>query len=357
MRYSSKVEIILHPINNLNPGISVIICCYNSSKRLPKTIKHLALQQVPATVKWEVIIVDNASTDDTALTAKTEWEKYNLNNLPFHIVNQPVAGLSHARDMGLSCARYEYLLFCDDDNWLFDDYIERVFQIMSNDSHIGVLGGCGLIEAEQPASLSDKLLESTTVWGPQTWAADSHWVYGAGSVYRKSILLELKKANWRQVTTGRIGKKLLSGEDVEMCLMIYLMGYKIIADDNLKFKHFVPLSRQNIAYVLKAAFWLNYSSVLLNGYFTLVNNKRSIEQSINHDLFSATKSLARFMGNLLYQKAIKFRPISIEQKILYNQKRGQLKSLITNRRLIKDQYQHIKQILKVVKAPLEVADH
>lgn len=341
----------------MSTGVSVIVCCYNSSERLPETIKHLALQKVPVTVKWEVIIVDNASTDGTAATAKAEWEKYNLHDVPFLIVNQPIAGLSHARDKGLSYAGYEYLLYCDDDNWLFDDYVERVFQIMSNDSQIGVLGGCGLIEAEQPALLPERLLESTTVWGPQTWAADSHWVYGAGSVYRKSILLELKKANWRQVTTGRIGKKLLSGEDVEMCLMNYLMSYKIIADDNLKFKHFVPLSRQNIAYVLKAAFWLNYSSVLLNGYFTLVNDKRSIEQSINHDLFSTTKSLARFMFSLSYQKAVQFRPISIEQKILYYQKCGQLKSLLANRSLIKDQYQHIKQILKVVKASQEVADH
>jgi glycosyltransferase involved in cell wall biosynthesis len=332
----------------LSPGISVIVCCYNSSKRLPLTIKHLALQQ--AAVKWEVIIVDNASTDGTATTAAAEWEKYKLTNVPFSVLSQPIAGLSHARDMGLSYARYEYLLFCDDDNWLFDDYIERAFKIMNCDSQIGVLGGCGVIEAEQPALISEDLLKFTTVWGPQIWAADSHWVYGAGAVYRKSILLELKNANWRQVTTGRIGKKLLSGEDVEICLMNYLMGYKIIADDNLKFKHFVPHQRQNINYILKVAFWLNYSSVLLNGYFALVNdNKRPIEQIINHDLLSAAKSLIKLTVNLFYQKVIRFRPVSVEQKISYYQKSGQLKSLLTNRQLIKNQYQHIKQLLKTVK--------
>lgn len=341
----------------MSPGISVIVCCYNSSERLPETIKYLASQQVPAAVQWEVIIVDNASTDGTAAIATAEWEKYNLTNVPFSVVKQPVAGLSHARDMGLSNARYEYLLFCDDDNWLCDDYIERSFKIMNSDSQIGVLGGCGLIEAEQPTILSEELLKFTTVWGPQTWAADSHWVYGAGAVYRKSILLELKNANWRQVTTGRIGKKLLSGEDVEICLMNYLMGYKIIADDNLKFKHFVPHQRQNINYILKVAFWLNYSSALLNGYFALVNKKQSIEQVINHDLLSAAKSLAKFTGNLFYQKMVKFQAISIEQKISYYQKLGQLKSLSTNRQLIKDQYQHIKQLLKVVKTAQAFTSH
>lgn len=341
----------------MNSGVSIIVCCYNSSKRLPETVKHLALQKVPAHINWEVIIVDNASTDGTAATARAECRKYNLTEVPFSVVSQPIAGLSHARDMGLNHARYEYLLFCDDDNWLSDDYIERAFKIMNNDSQIGVLGGCGLIEAEQPALLSESLLKFTTVWGPQTWAANSHWVYGAGSVYRKSILLELKNANWCQVTTGRIGKKLLSGEDVEICLMSHLMGYKIIADDNLKFKHFVPLKRQNITYILKAAFWLNYSSALLNGYFALVNNKRSIEQTINHDLLSATKSLAKCTVNLFYQKVIRFRSISIEQKISYYQKCGQLKSLLTNRQLIKNQYQHIKQLLKIVKTAQAFTSH
>lgn len=341
----------------MNSGISVIVCCYNSGKRLPETIKHLALQQVPVAVKWEVIIVDNASTDDTAGIATAEWDKYKLPNVPFNVVNQPVAGLSHARDMGLSYARYEYLLFCDDDNWLCDDYIERCFKIMNSDGQIGVLGGCGLIEAEQPPMLSEELMKFTTVWGSQTWVADSHWVYGAGSVYRKSILLELKNANWHQVTTGRIGKKLLSGEDVEICLMNYLMGYKIIANDSLRFKHFVPLQRQNIDYILKVAFWLNYSSALLNGYFALVNNKQPIEQVINHDLLSAAKSLAKFTGNLFYQRAVKFQPISIEQKISYYQKLGQLKSLLTNRQMIKQQYQHIKQLLKVVKTAQAATSH
>jgi glycosyltransferase involved in cell wall biosynthesis len=342
----------------LNSGVSIIVCCYNSSERLPETIKHLALQKVPVPIKWEIIIIDNASTDSTAITAAAEWEKYDLTNVSFNIVNQPLAGLSHARDMGLSYARYEYLLFCDDDNWLCDDYVERAFKIMNSDNQIGVLGGYGLIEAQQPAILSEELLKFTTVWGSQTWAADSHWVYGAGSVYRKSILLELKNANWRQVTTGRIGKKLLSGEDVEICLMNHLMGYKIIADDNLKFKHFVPLKRQNIDYILKVAFWLNYSSVLLNGYFALVNNnKQTIEQIINHDLLSAVKSLAKFTIKLFYQKALKFQAVSIEQKISYYQKCGQLKSLLTNGPLIKHQYQHIKQLLMVVKTAQTFTSH
>ena len=52
-------------MNSHASGVSVIVCCYNSAQRLQETIKHLAQQQVPALINWEVIIVNNASTDAT----------------------------------------------------------------------------------------------------------------------------------------------------------------------------------------------------------------------------------------------------------------------------------------------------
>jgi len=56
-----------------NEGISVVIACHNSSKRLPQTLEHVKQQNVPEHVQWEVIIVDNASTDNTAQIAQSIW--------------------------------------------------------------------------------------------------------------------------------------------------------------------------------------------------------------------------------------------------------------------------------------------
>jgi len=57
-----------------NPGVSVIICCYNSVKRLPVTLAHLKSQVVFGQIPWEVIVIDNASTDRTAEVAKNYGE-------------------------------------------------------------------------------------------------------------------------------------------------------------------------------------------------------------------------------------------------------------------------------------------
>ena len=48
------------------PGVSVVICCHNSGKRLPETLRHLAAQVVEEGIPWEVVIVDNASTDGSS---------------------------------------------------------------------------------------------------------------------------------------------------------------------------------------------------------------------------------------------------------------------------------------------------
>ena len=47
-------------------GISVVVCCYNSIARIGETLTYLSNQKVPADVAWEIVLVDNASTDRTA---------------------------------------------------------------------------------------------------------------------------------------------------------------------------------------------------------------------------------------------------------------------------------------------------
>ncbi|MBC7913686.1 MAG: glycosyltransferase family 2 protein [Pyrinomonadaceae bacterium] len=327
-------------------GVSVIICCYNSAGRLPETIKHLAEQQVPSRIPWEVIVINNASKDDTANLAFEEWSKYNLADVNFTVEDQPIPGLIHARKKGIEIARYEYLLFCDDDNWLNAHYISTAFTIMNSDKLIGVLGGCGIVEAEQPVHLSEDLLKQTTVSGAQSWALTDHWVYGAGALYRKSILVSLTNKGWEQITTGRTGSKLVSGEDVEICFMIYLSGYKIIADDRLTFKHFVPLKRQSTAFIIHMAFWLSYTNVLLNSYYAIIHkNKHPIKKNIDDWFWNISKTVIK---QLILQSCKSFKvweKPTTEQKIAIQSIRGTFYGLLLNRKKIVTHHYLIKNIL------------
>ena len=97
----------------MDKGISVIVCCYNSALRLPETIRHISLQIVESDIDWEVIIVNNTSADETTRVANEEFTKYN--SITYKIVDQPIAGLSAARALGIEVSEFEYLIFCDDE--------------------------------------------------------------------------------------------------------------------------------------------------------------------------------------------------------------------------------------------------
>lgn len=103
------------------PSVSVIICTHNNAGSLRKTL--LAFGQVRLPKEWnvELIVVDNASTDETAVVSKEV-----VHGLPISYVFEAEKGLSNARNAGLKAARGEALLFTDDDVIPSRDWIERM---------------------------------------------------------------------------------------------------------------------------------------------------------------------------------------------------------------------------------------
>ena len=328
-------------------GVSVIICCYNSAAHLPDTLKHLAMQRVPAGILWEVIVIDNASTDNTFQVAAQEWEKYIIPNVSFQLLTQPIPGKSHAYKIGIEAAKYEYILTCDDDNRLCADYVSIAYEVMCADNKIGVLGGCGIFDPEQPAWADIEKYKLSYVNGPQTWTSTAHWVYGAGSVCRKSIFIDLYNKGWQQITSGRNGSKLIGGEDVEICFIFYISGYKIIANDLLTFHHFVPLKRQNLKYILNLQYWISYSYVLLNNYLMVMDDdKRSVQKKLNDWFIYNIKALVMFTVKLASQKLIKRQPLSVDEKLKLQSHLGSLISIFNNRKKIVKHHSQLIDLLK-----------
>jgi glycosyltransferase involved in cell wall biosynthesis len=103
-------------------GVSIIICCHNSSTKLPATLSHLRKQQVPRELPWEVVVVDNASTDGTSCVALNNWPQDAPTTL--RVVTEKRLGLSHARTRGLLEAKYEIVSFIDDDNWVCSSWVK-----------------------------------------------------------------------------------------------------------------------------------------------------------------------------------------------------------------------------------------
>ena len=234
----------------INRGISVIICCYNSAARLPETLKYIAYQNV-RDIPWEVIIVDNNSTDNTSEVALREWEKYNV-PVCFKVATEQNAGLSYARKKGVDESKYAFLLFCDDDNWLQQDYIRYAYEIMSEDETIGVLGGKsrGAFETDEPFWFR-KFGQAYAVGKPNKTSGIVNartYIAGAAMVVRRQVLQLLESLAFTPLLTGRKGKLLTSGEDSELCLLILFLGYNLYYDERLEFIHFITTKRLSWKY-------------------------------------------------------------------------------------------------------------
>lgn len=265
-------------------GVSIVICCYNSATRLPQTLQHIAAQKVPAGIAWELLVVNNRSTDDTAGVAAHFFNTHP--GISGRVLHEEEPGLSYARQKGFDHAQYDYIILCDDDNWLNPDYVRLSFEIMESDPLIGSLGGWGkpVLESDSPAWFQH--YEEYYATGPQSGQSGDithtrSFVYGAGSVFSRTALMQLKRQGFQNLLTDRKGNSLVSGGDNELGYALVLAGYKIWYDERLQFQHFIPASRLSLSYFLKLVKYNAYSKFLLIPYDDLIHrrNKKKYKYS------------------------------------------------------------------------------
>ena len=281
----------------MNKGISIVICTYNGSQLLPATLHHIARQQVPSRVDWEVIVVDNASTDDSANVAAHTWSTLAC-TAPLTVTHQPIPGLNHAREMGFDMASFEYILMCDDDNWLDQNYLATALDIMDKNPEIGMLGGNGklIYEVTPPAWVVKYPIHANGPQANKSGLAKEYGVYGAGSVMRKAAYIRIRKAGFKFLLTDRLGSQLSSGGDFELCHGLAMAGYLIWYDERLVFSHFITANRITWSYYVN---YLNQDSLS----FTVLEPYGIFLKKGSHSLliFWATllKNFIYFTGSFL----------------------------------------------------------
>ncbi|MEO8664374.1 MAG: glycosyltransferase, partial [Ignavibacteria bacterium] len=258
-------------------GVSIVICCHNSSGLLPETLRHISMQKVRSYVQWETIVVDNASTDNTAQAALNEWSKYGKScKGPLRVVKQPVPGLSAAREKGIEESKYEYIIFCDDDNWLDENYLQNVVTVMRDNKKVAVIG-CkteAVCEIEPPVWFDKWKNWSYAVGDQADKAGDITWsrgfVWGAGMVLRKEALNKLYPDGFKSLLTDRKGKELASGGDTELCYALRLAGWRIWYEPKLTLKHYMTKPRLTWQYFLKLWKGFGISTVGLDTYLNII---------------------------------------------------------------------------------------
>ncbi len=89
---------------------SVVVCTRNQCAKLARMLASMAAMTVPPGLAWELLVVDNGSTDATPATIAAFADR-----LPIRRVGQPLAGLSNARNAAIAAATGRYIAWTDDD--------------------------------------------------------------------------------------------------------------------------------------------------------------------------------------------------------------------------------------------------
>lgn len=195
---------------------SFITCTYNRDKYIGQTLQSVCDQKYPDN-NYEIIVIDNNSTDNTASICKEFRAEYpNKNFRYFKEMNQ---GLSFALNRGIKEAQGEYLIFVDDDETIIPQHLERL------DNHLrtypeAVLCGTPVIpvyEIPEPKWMSrftQRLIGGYFDQGKEVKILEAKNYPGTGHTIIKKELYE-RYGNYN-TELGRKGTSLIGAEDKDM---------------------------------------------------------------------------------------------------------------------------------------------
>ncbi|RUS42677.1 glycosyltransferase family 2 protein [Cohnella sp. AR92] len=234
---------------------SVAICTHNRASDVREALLSLAPQRFGDS--FEVIVVDNGSTDQTAQTVQ---EFGRTASFPVHYVYEGRLGLSVARNRAIREAKGEFILFLDDDAVASPDWIGGIVSVFDKDPKIGCVGGRiePAWEGEAPDWLPE---ENRSLYTILDYSAevremrDSAMPYGANVAFRRSIFDSM--AMFRE-DLGRVGSNLLSSEESE--LIERIRGkYSVYYTPHASVLHKIPRSRMNRKWLLRRIYWQGVS--------------------------------------------------------------------------------------------------
>ena len=146
----------------MSPRISIIVPCYNSARTIERTIHSVLMQNC---VDWELILVDDGSSDDTAQRIRS------IPDRRIHLIQQENRGPSAARNNGINHASGDWICFLDSDDMLLPRALDTLLAATNATSDIII--GCFQFHDHPVSSIShttpvhlgsERLAANTLFW-------------------------------------------------------------------------------------------------------------------------------------------------------------------------------------------------
>jgi glycosyltransferase involved in cell wall biosynthesis len=209
-------------------SVSIIICTHNRADSLKLTLESLARLEVPAGHWVELIVVDNASTDETAKTVQTA----HLPNLPLCYFHESRRGKSVSLNAALKIAKGEIILWTDDDVRVPLDWIARMCELIER-GEADVVGGEVVLA---PHLERDWLMPFHRLWLADTRELPKERLpFGVNMAFHRRVLQAVPSLD-SELGPGTLG----SGEEILFCLQLVQAGFRIVPVSCAVEHHFEP---------------------------------------------------------------------------------------------------------------------
>jgi glycosyltransferase involved in cell wall biosynthesis len=247
-------------------SISAVVCTYNRRGPLLEAIKSLLEQDLPRSA-YEIIVVDNASTDGTSELVRERFAS--VPNL--RLVHEPRQGIAIARNRGARECRSNIAAYLDDDAIAPPDYLRRFVELFAHlEPTPAVVGGemAPIFGAARPAWLTNEVLRWASSWlgwstEPCYLVADgTQWLCETNSAYRVDTLM---KVGGFPENLGRVGESLLASEG-HVNIVLHHAGFPTYFDPRIVVLHHVPAERMTRTWFRRRAFWQGVSCVVVRDY-------------------------------------------------------------------------------------------
>ncbi|WP_414541848.1 glycosyltransferase [Nostoc sp. CCY0012] len=237
--------------------ISAIICTHNRDTYLGAAIDSLLAQDFAA--EFEVVVIDNGSSDRTR-----EVVEQRLGDTRVKYFFEPTLGLSVARNTGAKVARAEILAYLDDDAVASTSWLQVLYAAYEHNSQLAIAGGKVTLlwppDIQPPQWLSTGLASNLGAYdlGDSMIYIEKPGLTPRGLNYsiRRSFLEEIGGFDPH---LGRVGKNLLSNEELQMTELALQRGWQVAYLPDALVAHNVAPERVNRSWFLNRGWWQGIS--------------------------------------------------------------------------------------------------
>ena len=246
--------------------ISFIVCCYNSEKRISKTLNAIFKAASQSEVNCELIVVNNCSTDNTHEIVESIINK--AIEIDAKLVNEVNPGLMSARLRGAEEASGDYLAFIDDDNSIADNWLLEAKNAIKKYPSAGIIGGlalCGYMDL--PIWFEDN--QQSYACGPmgrEEGIINGHLNYGAGMIVVSKAWAQVSRKLDKAREFGRKSGDFGSNDDALIHILIRNKNYDIAYHPKLRLKHNIDASRLNWEHLKKIKMGFGIGFMRMNKY-------------------------------------------------------------------------------------------